>query len=1053
MTKLIYRLTYIVILICATFQVNAQISITNIDPSGGYINSEVVITGNGFGTNAANIEVWFGAVKGTTVSVDDKLITALVPAGARADNIAVINKSTGRLAHSGEKFYPVFSGGTFDGTQVATPVVYTDPSGKQPFEACTCDLNGDGLAEIISTKASSANDITTITILENTSTFENISYTPIQIAVGFPTLNIGCGDLNGDGRADLYMSQNGVTRFHVLVLPNTSAGAISFGPVQSLNLATDVATRRVAHRDLNGDNKPEIIVSNSGAGMVHVFQNTSSVSAVSFAATPVNIAVTGASSTSGLEVQDVDGDGRADIITTPFVGNDIFILRNSGLSTISFEAPVVLQLDNNSLTNITTGDFNGDARLDIAAVGNLSGKVVVFPNTSSAGSVSFGSTVEFDVNPNPWGIYPGDVDGDGLLDLAVTSLSNNSLAILNNQSSGGNISFVKKNVDAGSRGRNVVIQDIDGDAKPDFVVAAQNGSVYDVRVVRNTNCFVPTILNDQPLGICTGQTLTLEAPYSPNATLSWTRDGGAIAGTANTLDITTSGNYQIQAVTESGGCTTTSNINVASGTGSVPGNPVATQPLPACIGGEVTLNVATVAGATYRWTGPAGFTATTQNPVISNLSLDNAGIYTVVVKDGDCRSSESSVTLELIDIPSFSVTATGATSVCAGSAVSLSTQSRSGYTYQWQKDGTNIGGATGNTYSATTSGVYRVVIDDTGSSCQAITNAVEVRVYSQPTAAFTVDNAVCTGEELTFVNSSTVDPTATVTYSWNFGDGGTSSAVSPLHTYTTAQVASAVLNVSYAEVASGCTSSANNSITITEATVPVIQSSLAAICPGEATVLSLTETFSSYEWSTTQTSASITVDQPGVYNVTTIDTNGCTGSDAITIASRSVPDLQVVADNNVVAVGDAVQLQASGAQTYSWSPSTYLSDSTVANPISTPEQTITYTVTGTSADGCTATASIVITVVESDEIDITPLKAFSPNSIMNPTWEIQNIEAYPDCTMSIFDERGSLVYRKQGYSNDWDATYAGNPLPEGVYYFVFSCESLKPKTGSVLVVR
>lgn len=1047
-----YRLIAVVFFTFAcVLTANAQISISNIDPVSAYTNSEVVITGSGFGTNAANVVVWFGGAKGTVIAVEDNIIRATAPPGVYADNITVTNLTTGLSVQSSEKFFLSYSGSSFDGTKIQAPVIYTDPSNKQLYDPCTCDLDGDGLAEIISTKSSSTNDAIQIQILNNQSTLESFSFSTTAINVGFPTLNIKCGDLNGDGKPDLYMSQSGVTRFHVLVVPNTSAGSLSFGAVQSLDLPTDVSTRRVAHKDLNGDDKPEIIVTNSGAGTVHIFENTSSGATISFNP-PVAVNVAGASSTTGLDVQDIDGDGKADIVVCQFVGDDVFVLRNTGVDAISFASAHVLQLDGNSLINLTTGDFNKDGKLDIAAIANLTGRVFIFPNNSTSGSINFGSSLSFSINNNPWGITTGDVDGDGRLDIITTSLTDNSLAILNNQYSGGSISFSKKTVNVGSKSRNVSVQDMDGDAKPDFVVTTQNGTAYDLRMIRNKNCYEPLILNDQPLAICPTQTLTLLAPDAPAATFSWTLDGSPVGGNSSTLDITTFGLYEVQAVSESGSCSTTASINVANGSGTVPGDPVVSDPLPACIGSDVTLSVTAVSGATYSWTGPNNFTSTAREPVISNVSRNDAGIYTVVVQVGDCRSSESSATLEIVELPDFSASASGATNVCQGNTVALSTQNRAGYTYQWQRNGVDIPSATAFNYTATQSGTYRVIVDDSGSSCQVTTNEIPVNIYTTPVVDFTTAGTICSGQTSTFTNTSTVDPAATKIYSWSFGDMQTSSVLSPTHTYAAAGNYTVQLALSYAGV-TGCNGSKSKGISVKAPIVPIIESAETSICPGSELELSITGTFGAIEWSTQETTNTITITEPGTYGVTVQDANSCSANAEIVIGSKPLPDVQVTADNTSISAGDQVQLEATGADSYSWSPDLFLNDTGVPNPIASPEETITYIVTGTTADGCFATAEITIIVNESGVIDITPLKAFSPNSTINPTWEIQNVEAYPDCTLSIFDEKGSVVFREKGYSNGWNATYEGRPLPEGVYYYVFGCEGLEPKTGTVLVVR
>lgn len=1043
-------LLYILYVICAcSGYLHAQPAIVNIDPVNGYPGSVVAITGSGFGTNPANIAVWFGSAEGEVVSVADNVIEASVPAGAYADNIMVTDLTSRLSVQSSEKFYPVFHGDNFDPALLQAPVVISDPA--QVYDPCTCDLDGDGLPEVISTKFDNA---TNLLILQNQSTPEGLSFSTTTVSVGQPTVNIRCGDLNGDGKPDLYMSRGGSTRFNIFVLPNNSTpGAIAFGAMQTLPMDTDVTSRRVMHGDLNGDGKPEIVVSNSAAGQVIVFENTSTGS-ISFNTTPVVVNVQGASTTTGLDVQDMDGDGRPDIVTAQFLGNDVFVLRNTGEGTITFADAVVLPLAGNSLLNLTTGDFNADGTLDIAVVGNASDKVIVFGNNSSPGNLSFASSQSFSVNDGPWGITSGDVDGDGLLDMIVTSVNSNMMTVLNNESSSGSLAFTKKDVDVGNRSRNAWVADLDGDAKPDFAVATQNqdANAFDVRLIRNKNCYSPVFLNEQPVAICSGQTVTLEVPEAPAAIFTWTKDGSTVAGATNTLDITAFGTYEVTAVTEAGACSNSVAITVADGSGTIPDAPTAGNDGPACIGGSLTLTVNTVDGATYHWTGPNNFTSTEQNPVITDVTTNTAGIYKVRIQSGDCLSSESSTTVSVVSLPEFTVSASGATTLCEGSSVVLSTQNRDGYTYQWYKDGAAISGATSSQITASESGSYQVLVDHTGSNCEIETNAIEVNVYTMPAAAYSMPASACSGQEVAFTSSTTVDGTAPVEYSWDFGDGTTSTELNPVHTFATAGNYTVQHSVTYTGV-TGCSDQVSKGITVTDATVPVIQAVSENICPGSELELSVEGDFTAVTWNTSETTASILIGEEGTYAVTTTDANGCESSAEIFIGTNPVPDVQVSAEKDVIFSGEDVQLEATGAETYVWTPAETLDDPNISNPLATPQQTTTYTVTGTNTEGCSDAAEITITVNEGREIDITPLKAFSPLSTINQTWTIENVENYPDCTMSIFDDRGALVYRQKGYNNDWDATYKGGELPEGVYYYVFGCENLEPKTGSVLVVR
>ena len=89
--------------------------------------------------------------------------------------------------------------------------------------------------------------------------------------------------------------------------------------------------------------------------------------------------------------------------------------------------------------------------------------------------------------------------------------------------------------------------------------------------------------------------------------------------------------------------------------------------------------------------------------------------------------------------------------------------------------------------------------------------------------------------------------------------------------------------------------------------------------------------------------------------------SGCSLTDTIVIVVNASPNANA-GNDVVICEGENTQLSASGGQTYSWSPATGLSDPLIANPIADPINTTTYTVTVTSANGCTSTDQVTVTV-------------------------------------------------------------------------------------------
>ena len=155
----------------------------------------------------------------------------------------------------------------------------------------------------------------------------------------------------------------------------------------------------------------------------------------------------------------------------------------------------------------------------------------------------------------------------------------------------------------------------------------------------------------------------------------------------------------------------------------------------------------------------------------------------------------------------------------------------------------------------------------------------------------------------------------------------------------------------------------------------------ASICaPGTITLTATSSgcTSCSYSWSTGENGTSITVNNSGNYSVTA--TNACgnsTSGQMVTINPQ--PVVSVVAAQQVICAGTSTQISASGADNYSWSPSTALSTTTGSNVIASPTVTTTYTVTGIT-NGCTMEKTITITV---NPVPPTPVIGMSGNNLQS----------------------------------------------------------------------
>lgn len=153
--------------------------------------------------------------------------------------------------------------------------------------------------------------------------------------------------------------------------------------------------------------------------------------------------------------------------------------------------------------------------------------------------------------------------------------------------------------------------------------------------------------------------------------------------------------------------------------------------------------------------------------------------------------------------------------------------------------------------------------------------------------------------------------------------------------------------------------------------------------------------------------------------------------------------------------GDAAVLGGSTtAPSFQWTPTFNVSNPVNLNPIVTPSQTTTYTLTATQ-NGCTLTDQATITIASTIDIP----NSFSPNDDeTNDTWVIQGAELYPDATMTIYSRWGNEIFRSRGYSalKAWKGTDDnGKEMAEGVYFFVYELNDSEKQIfkGSVTIIR
>ncbi len=264
-----------------------------------------------------------------------------------------------------------------------------------------------------------------------------------------------------------------------------------------VDFATEAGPLGVAVGDIDGDGKLDLATANNGVGAdntgntISVLRNTSSPGAISFADKTNMIVGAGPW---GIAIGDIDGDGKLDLAVTNNQADSISVLRNtSSPGTISFASNVDFSTGSCPV-GIAIGDIDGDGKPDIAVSNygdGLGNTVSIFRNTSTPGTISFADRVDFTTGSGPRSPAIVDVDGDGKPDVVIANYGAGkgmTISVLRNTSSPGTISFADK-VDfaTGTGPLSLVLGDIDGDGKQDVAVADEGSGANAVSVLRNTS--------------------------------------------------------------------------------------------------------------------------------------------------------------------------------------------------------------------------------------------------------------------------------------------------------------------------------------------------------------------------------------------------------------------------------------------------------------------------------------------------------------------------------------------------------------------------------------
>jgi gliding motility-associated-like protein len=466
-------------------------------------------------------------------------------------------------------------------------------------------------------------------------------------------------------------------------------------------------------------------------------------------------------------------------------------------------------------------------------------------------------------------------------------------------------------------------------------------------------------------------------------------------------------------------------------------------------------------------------TSTTNN---SSVLLDNVvPVVSGITRNGSSPSNAAQVEFDIffsetvfgVDISDFLLTTSGVSGASIilvtpspGNPnifrVTVNTGSGDGtIRLDLKNTGTGIGDAAGNIAGGYTAG-----------QVFTINKIGPPQIQSQPG-----NSAICAGANTSFtIAAQSAD---VITYQWQVNTGTGFNNLANAGVYS--NVTTAVLNITAAPATyngyqyrciagNSYGSTASNAVTLTVNALPAVAAitGAAGVCSGKTVILS--NATAGGVWVSSNTAAA-TITNAGVvtgvaagsstisYRVT--DANNCVTTATAVLAVDATPTIGVQPAVGAITKGNTIRLFAtvSPGATIAWTPASTLDDPASLTPNARPLTNTNYTATVTSGQGCGASASAIINVMDDPAAAIYVNNVFTPNGDgINDKFVINNIDAYPVNTLQVFDQNSKLIFQATNYHNEWDGNNTSRALTSGTYYYVFKVKGQVVKQGALNIV-
>lgn len=494
---------------------------------------------------------------------------------------------------------------------------------------------------------------------------------------------------------------------------------------------------------------------------------------------------------------------------------------------------------------------------------------------------------------------------------------------------------------------------------------------------------IPVANAGTDLTICSGASASIGSPSVSGVTYSWSPATGLSSATISnpTISLTnTTGSPQTfsYVVTSSlSGCSNSDTIEVT-----VNPSPAANagQNQLLCSGNSVQIGTTSTPGYTYSWTPGLGLNSTTiSNPTVTLTNTGGSPITFIYILNVTLNGCTSRDTVQVTSSPAAAANAGADTIYCSGALVQIGSASQANYTYSWTPSGglssSSISNPTVTTINTGTSPITTTYTVTTNLFGCTATDDVTVTVNPSPTSNAGTNQFLCAGGTVQLGGTST----AGYTYIWTPANGLSSDTISD-PTLTLSNTGSTPDTLLYIVTTTFGSCTTNDTVQVISAPAAAADAGNdVTYCSGSsAQIGSATQSNYIYSWSPSTGLSSATISDP-VVNATnttgapvtvsyivTSNLFGCIATDTVDVTINPLPVSNAGA-NQFLCAGGNVQLGTASTTgyTYSWSPATGLSGSTISNPILTLNNTgstpdTLYYVVVTTFNGCTTTDSVQV---------------------------------------------------------------------------------------------